>query len=206
MNARILVIDDHPLVRAGIKRAVTVEDRLQVVGEAATKREALVQITHHKPDAIVVDLNLPDGSGLEIIEWSRSRSQRMGIVALTVLDLPEHIRACMQSGASAHVNKSAPIDQLIAAILQSIRAPLSFQSRKLTAALAMANVDYGLTPRELEILEILPSGETITEIASRLFLSVATIKTHIGSIYRKLEVKNRVQAINKARRAGLLQQ
>ena len=130
----------------------------------------------------------------------------MGIVALTVLDLPEHIRACMQSGASAHVNKSAPIDQLIAAILQSIRTPLSFQSRKLTAALARANVDYGLTPRELEILEILPSGETITEIASRLFLSVATIKTHIGSIYRKLGVKNRVRAINKARRAGLLQQ
>lgn len=206
MVLRILVVDDHPLVRGGIKRAVNLEEELQVVGEAASKREALAQINHHKPDAVVVDLNLPDGSGLEIIEWSRSLSQRMGIVALTVLDLPEHIRACMQSGASAHVNKTAPIDELIAAIYRSVRSPLSFQSRKLTAALALQNSEFGLTPRELEILEILPSGETVTEIATRLYLSIATVKTHIGSIYRKLGVKNRVQAINKARRAGLLHQ
>lgn len=206
MTVRILVIDDHPLIRSGIKRAVNVEEELLVVGEAASRREALAQINHHKPDAIVVDLNLPDGSGLEIIEWGRSISQRMGIVALTVLDLPEHVRACMQSGASAHVNKAAPIDELISAIYRSVRSPLSFQSRKLTAALALQNAKYGLTPRELEILEILPSGDTVTEIATRLFLSVATVKTHIGSIYRKLEVKNRVQAINKARKAGLLHQ
>ena len=95
MSSRVLIIDDHPLIRSGIKRALKSEDKLDVVGEAAPKGEALAQINHHKPDAIVVDLNLPDGSGLEIIEWSRSISQRMGIVALTVLDLPEHVIACL---------------------------------------------------------------------------------------------------------------
>lgn len=206
MTSRILVIDDHPLIRAGIKRAVNAQESLDVIGEAASKSEALAQINHHKPDAIVVDLNLPDGSGLEIIEWSRARSTQMGIVALTVLDMPEHVIACMQSGASAHVNKAAPITELIAAIHKSIKAPNSFASRRLTSALAFQNQGFGLTPRELEILAILPTGETITEIATRLFLSIATVKSHIGSIYRKLGAKNRVQAINTARRAGLLHQ
>ncbi len=201
-----MVIDDHPLIRAGIKRAIDSQDSLDVVGEAASKTEALAQIGHHRPDAIVVDINLPDGSGLEIIEWSRSLSARMGIVALTVLDLPEHVLACMQSGASAHVNKAAPVNELIEALHRSLKTPLSFQSRKLTAALALHNHGFGLTPRELEILEILPSGETVSEIAARLFLSIATVKSHIGAIYRKLGAKNRVQAINTARRAGLLHQ
>lgn len=204
MNNRVLIIDDHPLIRSGIRRALTPADLLEVVGEAACKAEAFAQINHHRPDAIVIDLNLPDGSGLEVIAWSRARSQRMGIVALTVDDLPEHIIACMESGASAHVAKSAPLTVLIAAIKKSIESPLTFTSRRLTESIATQNRKFGLTPREVEILEILPTGDTVTEIAARLFLSIATVKTHLGAIYRKLGVKNRVQAINVARRAGLL--
>lgn len=204
MNSRVLIIDDHPLIRSGIRRALTPADSLEVVGEAACKAEAFAQINHHRPDAIVIDLNLPDGSGLEVIAWSRARSQRMGIVALTVDDLPEHIIACMESGASAHVAKSAPLTVLISTIKKSIESPLTFTSRRLTDGIASQNRKFGLTPREVEILGILPTGDTATEIAARLFLSIATVKTHLGAIYRKLGVKNRVQAINVARRAGLL--
>jgi len=203
---RVLVVDDHPLIRSGIRRAISSTDQLDLVGEAASKAEALAQINHHNPDAIVVDLNLPDGSGLEIIAWGRALSQRLGIVALTVQDLPEHVLACMQSGASAHVSKNAPISELISAIQRSLQAPLTFQSRRITDAIALQNQGIGLTPRELEILEILPSGDTVTEIASRLFLSISTVKTHLAAIYRKLGATNRVQAINAARRAGLLHQ
>lgn len=203
---RVLVIDDHPLIRSGIKRAISAVDQLELVGEAASKAEALAQINHHNPDAIVVDLNLPDGSGLEIIAWGRAISQRLGIVALTVQDLPEHVLACMQSGASAHVSKNAPVGELIAAIQRSLQAPLTFQSRRITNAIALQNQGVGLTARELEILEILPSGDTVSEIATHLFLSVSTVKTHLAAIYRKLGAKNRVQAINAARRAGLLHQ
>lgn len=203
---RILVIDDHPLIRSGIRRAISATDQLDLVGEAASKAEALAQISHHNPDAIVVDLNLPDGSGLEIIAWGRALSQRLGIVALTVQDLPEHVLACMQSGASAHVSKNAPISELIKAIQRSLQTPLTFQSRRITDAIALQNQGVGLTPRELEILEILPSGDTVTEIATRLFVSISTVKTHLAAIYRKLGATNRVQAINAARRAGLLHQ
>lgn len=204
MTPKILVIDDHVLVREGLRRALSKIETLTIIGEAASKNEALVQIPHHKPDVIVVDLHLPDGSGLEIIAWARALSQRMGIVALTFSKQPEQILACMQSGASAHVAKSAPISELIEAIERSVANPLTFSTRRATDLISKRNEVIGLTPRELEILEILPTGDTVAEIAIRLFVTEATVKSHLAAIYRKLEAGNRVQAINAARRAGLL--
>ncbi|MFM1788897.1 MAG: hypothetical protein RLZZ12_246 [Actinomycetota bacterium] len=204
MTPKILVIDDHVLVREGLRRALSNSPQFNVVGEAASKREALVQIPHHKPEVILVDLHLPDGSGLEIIAWARALSQRMGIVALTFSTQPEHILACMQSGASAHVSKSAPIKELVEAIEKSVLSPLSFSTRRATDLISKRNESIGLTARELEVLEILPSGDTVTQIAARLFVSEATVKSHLAAIYRKLKVANRVQAINAARFAGLL--
>jgi len=96
MSIRILVVDDHILVREGLRRALSREKEFSVVGEAASKREALVQIPHHSPDVLVVDLHLPDGNGLEVIAWARALSQQMGIVALTFSKFPEHILACIQ--------------------------------------------------------------------------------------------------------------
>jgi len=206
MTTKVLVVDDHPILRAGIRRAIARADDLAIVGEAASKAEAFAQINHHLPHVVVVDINLPDGSGLEVIAWGRSRFQDMGIVALTVFNLPEHVIACMESGASAHVDKAAPIEELIEAIKKSALSPHNFSARKLTEAISARNNGVGLTARELEILEILPTGDTVTEIANRLFISVSTAKTHLASIYRKLGASNRVQAINAARRAGLLHQ
>lgn len=204
MTPKILVIDDHVLVREGLRRALSKNEDLNIIGEAASKREAFVQIPHHKPEVIVVDLHLPDGSGLEIIAWARALSQQMGIVALTFSSQPEHILACMQSGASAHVSKSAPITELVEAIEKSVLNPLTFSTRRATDLISKRNEEFGLTSRELEILEILPTGDTVAEMASRLFVSEATIKSHLAAIYRKLKAGNRVQAINAARSAGLL--
>lgn len=204
MTLRILVVDDHILVREGLRRALSRETRFSIVGEAASKREALVQIPHHNPDVLVVDLHLPDGNGLEVIAWARALSQEMGIVALTFSRFPEHILACMQSGASSYVDKSAPISELVTAIKTSSEQPLTFTARKITDAISLRNQRVGLTARELEILEILPTGDTVSEMASRLFVTESTIKTHLASIYRKLGATNRVQAINAARKFGLL--
>lgn len=204
MTVKILVVDDHALVREGLRRALTKETDFALVGEAASKREAFVQIPHHNPDVLVVDLHLPDGNGLEVIAWARSLSQRMGIVALTFSNFPEHISACMESGASAFIEKSAPVSDLIGAIRQSTVAPLTFSARKLTESINVKNKSVGLTARELEILEILPTGNTVSEIATQLFISEATVKTHLAAIYRKFQVSNRVQAINAARKIGLL--
>jgi DNA-binding NarL/FixJ family response regulator len=204
LSIRVLVIDDHVLIREGLRRALVGHQTLELVGEAASKREAIVQIPHHKPNSIVVDLHLPDGSGLEVIAWARARDQKLGIVALTFSNHAEQIDACMQSGASAFVEKSSPIIQLIEAIELSCKSPLSFNVRRATNLIQVRNKDYGLTARELEILEILPTGMTITEMAKALFVSEATVKTHLAAIYRKLGVANRVKAINAARAAGLL--
>ncbi len=201
---RVLVIDDHAIVREGPRRLVSRDQEIKIVGEAASKKEAIAQISHHNPDVIVVDLHLPDGSGLEVVAWARSLSQSIGIVVLTMSDMPEHVLASMQSGASSHVDKTAPVGELLQAIKLSANKPLSFTARKLTDAIAAKNKGVGLTPREIEILEKLPSGDTILEIAAALFVTESTIKTHLSAIYRKLNAENRVQAINNARKFGLL--
>ncbi len=204
MALRVLVIDDHAIVREGLRRVIAKDSTIKIVGEAASKREAIAQISHHNPDVIVVDLQLPDGSGLEVVAWARSLSQKLGIVVLTMSNLPEHVIASMQSGASSHVDKTAPISELLLAIQRSVDRPLSFSARKLTDAIAAKNKGIGLTPREIEILEKLPKGDTVIEMAKQLFVTESTMKTHLSAIYRKLDATNRVQAINNARKAGLL--
>jgi DNA-binding NarL/FixJ family response regulator len=204
MVLRVLVIDDHAIVREGLRRLVNRDEGIKIVGEAASKREAIAQISHHNPDVIVVDLHLPDGGGLEVVAWARSLSQSIGIVVLTMSNMPEHVLASMQSGASSHVDKTAPVGELLQAIKLSANKPLSFTARKLTDAIAAKNKGVGLTPREIEILEKLPSGDTIFQIAAALFVTESTIKTHLSAIYRKLNAENRVQAINNARKFGLL--
>lgn len=204
MSLRVLVIDDHALIREGLRRLISRDDSIHVVGEAASKREALAQISHHDPDVIVVDLHLPDGSGLDVIAWARSASQKLGIVVLTMSNMPEHIRASMQSGASAHVDKSAPISEVLQAIRESADKPLSFTARRMTESIIAKNRAIGLTPRELEILEKLPTGDTVQEIAAQLFVTESTVKTHLSAVYKKLRATNRVQAINAARKLGLL--
>lgn len=204
MTLRILVIDDHTVVREGLRRYIAREAEMKIVGEAASKNEAIAQISHHNPDVIVVDLHLPDGSGLDVIAWARSLSQSLGIVVLTMSNMPEHVLASMQSGASSHVDKTAPLSELMEAIKHSANKPLTFTARKLTEAVAAKNKGIGLTPRELEILEKLPSGDTISEMAAQIFVTESTLKTHLQSIYKKLNAGNRVQAINNARKSGLL--
>ncbi|NCZ58494.1 MAG: DNA-binding response regulator, partial [Actinobacteria bacterium] len=136
--------------------------------------------------------------------WARSLSQKIGIVVLTMSNMPEHVLASMQSGASAHVDKSAPMGEILQAIRESAVKPLTFTSRKLTDAVVAKNRGIGLTPRELEILEKLPTGDTVQEIAAQLFVTESTVKTHLSAVYKKLGATNRVQAINAARKLGLL--
>jgi DNA-binding NarL/FixJ family response regulator len=204
MSLRVLVIDDHALIREGLRRLISRDESIHVVGEAASKREALAQISHHDPDVIVVDLHLPDGSGLDVIAWARSSSQKIGIVVLTMSNMPEHVRASMQSGASAHIDKSAPISEVLRAIRESADKPLSFTARRMTESIVVKNRAIGLTPRELEILEKLPTGDTVQEIAGQLFVTESTVKTHLSAVYKKLGATNRVQAINAGRKLGLL--
>lgn len=199
----VLVIDDHESVRAGIKTALSRAGHV-CVGEASTVSEARAQIAHTNPQVIVVDLSLSDGNGLEIVRWARSISNRIGIVVLTLNSAQDFLLTVMKSGASAFVEKSAPLAELMSAIEHSHIAPLSFSAQGISLAMKKDHEANTLTIRELQVLEKLSDGLSATDIGLELFITQATVKTHLASIYRKLDSKNRIQAILAAKKVGLL--
>ena len=199
----VLVIDDHESVRAGIKIALSRAGHV-CVGEASSISEARAQIAHSNPQVIVVDLSLPDGNGLEIVNWARSISERIGIVVLTLNHAEDFLLTTMKSGASAFVEKSAPLAELISAIEHSYISPLSFSAQGISKIIKKDHDANSLTAREIQVLEKLADGFSAGEIGLNLFITQATVKTHLASIYRKLESKNRIQAIIAAKKIGLL--
>jgi DNA-binding NarL/FixJ family response regulator len=198
--SRLLIVDDHALVREGLKRALTHEGFSQI-SEAASIAQARAQISASKPDVVTIDINLPDGSGFELVSWIRSISRDMAIVVLTLNDHENYIRAAMKAGASAFVSKSEPIPALVAAIKHSLIAPLSFSAQGL--AKVFNHSHNTLTAREFDLLVQLEQGQSTAQISKTLFISPATVKTHLASIYRKLEVTNRTAAIHAMHEQGL---
>jgi len=199
----ILLIDDHPSVRSGIRRAIEISG-MTCCGEAASRAEAFAQIAHKSPDAVVLDLHLPDGSGLDIVQWIRKHSQEMAIVILTMSDEESHLIAAMRAGASAFVKKSAPINDVIAAIRSALTQPKNFSAAGIASALESSQTVNLLTPRELTVLQALALPGTNSHLAKSLYISEATLKTHLAAIYRKLGVVNRLGAVTKARNLNLL--
>ena len=199
----VLIIDDHESVRAGVKIALSRAGHV-CVGEASTVSEARAQIAHTNPQVIVVDLSLPDGNGLEIVRWARSISNRIGTVVLTLNPAEDFLLTVMKSGASAFVEKSAPLAALISAVEHSHIAPLSFSAQGISKAMKKDHAANALTLREMQVLEKLSDGLSANNIGLELFITQATVKTHLASIYRKLDSKNRIQAIIAAKKVGLL--
>ena len=198
--SRLLIVDDHALVREGLKRALTHEGFSQIT-EATSVLEARTSIATLQPDVVTIDINLPDGSGFELVSWIRSISQEIGVVVLTLNDHENYIRAAMKAGASAFVSKSEPIPSLVAAIKHSLASPLSFSAKGLEKV--FRNTHNVLTAREFELLAQLERGQTTAQISKSLFISPATVKTHLASIYRKLGVTNRTAAIHVMHEQGL---
>lgn len=178
----ILIVDDHELIRRGLAQALRGAGH-NIVGEAETLAQARAQLLFTKPDLVVVDVNLPDGSGLELI------TPLLKFVVLTLGDDPQSLRTAHQRGAAAYVLKGEPLTHLLTIIEQIENSEYHF------AAPALPQNRFDLTQRELDVIQILQRGWSAKEMASHLFLSEATVKTHLAAIYRKLHVKNRTQAI-----------
>ncbi len=178
----ILIVDDHELIRKGLAQALRSAGH-NIAGEAATVAEARAQLLFTKPDLVLVDINLPDGSGLELITPLNK------FVVLTLGEDPNSLRQAHQRGAAAYVLKGEPITHLLS-IIEQLES-----SRYYFAAPARPHNRFDLTQRELDLIQILQRGWSAKEMGSHLFLSEATVKTHLAAIYRKLEVKNRTQAI-----------
>ena len=203
MSASVLVIDDHPLVRDGVKRSLTAAG-FNCVGEAGSLKEAIAMIALHNPDVITVDLNLPDGNGLEIISWARKNSSTIAIIVLSLEDDLNLISAASQSGAQAFISKSQSAEHLISAINSVLAQPDVFISSRIIALLGREKVQSLLSPRERMVLTHLDGELSVTEIAGKMFISHATVKSHCATIYRKLDSHSRRSAVAKARAIGLL--
>jgi DNA-binding NarL/FixJ family response regulator len=203
----VVIVDDHELIRHGLRRAFERAGDFTVVGEAASVSEALSVVPTQRPDVVVTDVRLPDGDGISLARTLRAADDRLGIVVLTMYAADEHLLGALEAGASAFVNKDAPADDVVAAARHAAANPRSFTARDLAQAmqrrLAPATGPT-LSARESEVLELLVEGLSAGQMARRLFISESTVKTHISKMYDKLNATNRAQAVMAAVRLGLV--
>jgi DNA-binding NarL/FixJ family response regulator len=206
MSKTVLLVDDHELIRHGLLLAFQRSGDFTVVDEAATAADALRLADALTPDVVVVDVRLPDGSGLDVTRELRRRHREMGLVVLTMYAGDEQLLAALDAGASAFIAKSAASDDVVAAARHAAASPHSFTAKDLSAALRRQASPSGpqLSRRELEVLGLLAEGLGVAAISRHLFVSDSTTKTHIARLYDKLGAANRAQAIMNAVRAGLL--
>lgn len=205
MASRLVIVDDHALIRSGFAHTVNGHPDLAMVGEAATAAEAWLLIRSLNPDVAVVDSALPDGSGVKLAARLRTALPSLGIVVLDSGGDDSVMLAALEAGASAVVVKTAPVDQMLAAVRHAAVAPSSFIAAGLAAALARSRAGARLlSPRELEVLYGLQEGLSIPAIARSIHVSESTAKTYTARLYEKLGAVNRTQALLAALRLGLI--
>jgi DNA-binding NarL/FixJ family response regulator len=204
----VLLVDDHELIRQGLRRAFERSDDFDVVGECGTLAEAVRTVAAVTPDVVTLDVRLPDGSGLDLARSLRRSNPQLGIVMLTMYAGDEQLFSALDAGASAFVPKDAPVGDVVAAARHAAATPGSFTAANLNEAMKrrMAPGRPQLSPRELEVLGLLAEGLGAAQIARRLFISESTTKTHISKVYEKLGAGNRAQALMSALRLGLIEQ
>jgi DNA-binding NarL/FixJ family response regulator len=196
---RLLIIDDHAVVRQGLVHAFK-DKGFTSIETAATLKQARSKIAVFNPEAIIVDLNLPDGSGLEIVQWVRKHSADVAIVILSLNDPAQFVKIARSSGANAFLSKSQSMPEIISSVIFALSNPGSFTSSLTTDQ----SPDFDLTPREIEVLYLLAEGASNLEISSKLYISISTVKTHISALMRKLQCANRTAAAKIARDNGFL--
>ncbi|MEY2628622.1 MAG: hypothetical protein RL066_438, partial [Actinomycetota bacterium] len=195
---RLLIVDDHAVVRHGIKVACEAHG-FEVIASASNVSEARSAIAALAPDIVIVDINLPDGTGFDLIHWIRKIDSELPVVVLSLNDSHEYINSARKVGANSYINKSAPIEELMAAVDFAIHSPHTFSS-----TIKPSPYEYALTARELDVLSLIAKGLSNLQISTQLHISLSTVKTHVSSILQKLCAENRVGAIKVARESGLL--
>ncbi|MCZ7554310.1 MAG: DNA-binding response regulator [Anaerolineae bacterium UTCFX2] len=207
---RVLIVDDHPVVRKGIKTLLGEEKDLEVVGEAVNGRDALEKVEALQPDVILMDLVMPEMSGIEAIERITAAHPEARILVMTSFAADDKVFPSIKAGALGYLLKDSDPEDLIRMIHQVARGELSIHpsiARKVIQELNRPPEEpltpSPLTEREVEILQLLAQGVENKEIARRLVLREATVRTHVSNILGKLQLANRVQATLYALRTGL---
>jgi DNA-binding NarL/FixJ family response regulator len=202
-SIRVLVVEDHHVVRQGLVALLNVVDGLEVVGEAADGVEAITQFRKHKPDVTLMDLRLPRMGGVDVIQRIRVETPHARFVVLTTYDGDEDIYKALKAGARAYLLKGMTTDELVATI-RTVHAGKSHIPPAIAERLAERMGTEDLTIRELDVLEQIVQGKSNKEIGTELDISEATVKTHINSLLSKLGVTDRTQAATAAIRRGIV--
>ena len=201
---RVLVVEDHHVVRQGLVALLSVVDGVEVVGQAADGAEAIEEYHARKPDVTLIDLRLPKLGGVEVIQKVRADHAHARFIVLTTYDGDEDIYRALQAGARAYLLKGMTVDVLIATI-RSVHAGKSCIPPVIAQKLAERMATEQLTHREQDVLEQIVRGKSNKEIGTELDISEATVKTHINNLLGKLGVEDRTQAATAAIQRGLVQ-
>jgi two-component system NarL family response regulator len=200
---RVLVVDDHPLVRQGVVAVVAAENDMEVVGEAGDGRQAVEQFRKLRPDVALIDLGLPLLDGIGAMEAIRSEFPHSRFIALTVYQGDEDIHRALKAGAQAYLLKNAPSSQLVAAV-RAVHAGLRKIPPEVASRVSDRGPGPGLTAREIEVLKLVAKGRTNVEIAEELQITRGTAKWFVSSILSKLGVDDRTEAVTMALERGIL--
>lgn len=220
MSLRLLLADDHPTFRAGLRAHLDRETDLDVVGEAGTGEEAVALVRELAPDVLVLDMEMPDATGLDVVARLDATGLKTAVLVLSAFDDPAYIFGVLDAGAAGYLSKREPLASITEAIRGSGRGDVGWLSRRIgelyirthrtdrarkeRRAQAEAALDT-LTEREREVLLLVADGQTNGEIAERLFLSVSSIKKHVHTVYTKLGLRTRPQVVAWAWKSGIVQ-
>ena len=205
-----LLADDHIVVRAGIRQFLEQSPDIKVIAEASNAQEACELIESHKPDVVVLDIQMPLKSGIEITRWIRSQQLSMGVLILTAYEDEPYVRAVLQAGANGYVLKNAEPVEIVQAVRDVYHGKSVLDSsltHKLMANLAGKTENEmaeSLTPRELQVLSLTAKGFTNKAIGVQLSISDRTVQNHLANIFQKMNVESRTEAVMRGVSLGLI--
>lgn len=208
---KVLVVDDHRLVREGLVNLLRVNPEIEIVAEAENGDEAVAKARSLRPDVVLMDVSMPGMNGITATRLVKKECPEAAVIILTMLDQEAYVYEAVKAGATGYLLKNAGLDELVRAIKEVHRGGATLhpdaQARLLKEYVALARRNretYGLSGRELEVLQLLADGKSNREIAEELFISAQTVKTHIAHIFDKLGVSDRTEAVAAALRRGLV--
>jgi DNA-binding NarL/FixJ family response regulator len=211
VSVRVLIVDDHAVVRAGLKLLVDAAEDLEAVGEAGTGREAILEARSAKPDVVLMDVMMPEQTGIEALPQLLHEHPEAKVLVLSMQDDPRYVREAFEAGASGYVLKEAADAELVAAI-REVASGGRYVHPELGARLVAAEsaerrraAEDPLSDREREVLRLLALGHTNQEIAKQLYISVRTAETHRAHIMHKLRLSTRAELVRHALAEGLLE-
>jgi DNA-binding NarL/FixJ family response regulator len=206
MTIRLLVVDDHPVVRDGLRGMLAGDPDFEVVGEAADGAEALALAQARRPDVVLMDLRMPTMDGVTAIGRLRAAGVPARVLVLTTYDTDSDVLPAIEAGATGYLLKDAPRDELFRAVRAAARGEAVLSPSVATRLLGQVRSPgkEPLSQRELEVLGLIARGHSNREAAAQLFISEATVKTHLLHVYAKLGVKDRAAAVAAAFERGLL--